>query len=232
MNCAEPARPSVTIHYAQSLDGRIATRTGHSQWISGDASLKLAHELRASHAAVMVGVGTVIADNPHLTVRLVPGRSPLRIVVDSTLRLPLDAHLLSDAAAKTLIATTSRAPAARIQCLRRLGVEVLVTEEDSCGRIDLAKLLCCLGSMGVGSVLVEGGCGLITSIMRDRLVDRLVVCVAPKVIGSGIDAVGDLNVLHLDDALVLGHAQFTPMGEDLIIDGQIQREPASSGLHR
>src|SRR5437868_3803386 len=92
-------RPYVTIHYAQTLDGRIATCTGSSQWISGDASLTLAHELRAVHQAVMVGVGTVLADNPRLTVRLVPGRSPVRIVADSTLRLPAEAHVLTDAAA-------------------------------------------------------------------------------------------------------------------------------------
>src|SRR5207248_11623610 len=95
--CGE--RPRVTMHYAQTLDGRIATRTGQSQWISGEASLRLAHELRAAHQAVMVGVGTILADNPRLPVRLVDGASPRRIVVASPLRAPLDAHVLTDGAA-------------------------------------------------------------------------------------------------------------------------------------
>src|SRR5438132_13313869 len=114
--------PAVTVHYAQTLDGRIATRTHSSQWISGDAALQLAHELRAAHEAVMVGVGTVVADNPRLTVRLVPGRSPLRIVADSALSLPPDASVLTDGAAKTLIATTERAPHERLAAPRPAGI--------------------------------------------------------------------------------------------------------------
>src|SRR5947209_20253835 len=108
---ARRARPAVTIHYAQTLDGRIATRTHSWQWISGDASLALAHRLRAEHDAVMVGLGTVVADDPRLTVRLVPGSSPLRVVADSALRLPDGCHVLTDRCAPTLIAVTDRAPA-------------------------------------------------------------------------------------------------------------------------
>ena len=94
-------RPRVTLHFAQTLDGRIATRTGCSQWISGPGSLRLAHELRADHDAVMVGAGTVCSDNPRLTVRLVEGHSPLRVIVDSTLRLPLTSNVLTDGQAPT-----------------------------------------------------------------------------------------------------------------------------------
>jgi riboflavin-specific deaminase-like protein len=120
---AEPdgALPTLTIHYAQTLDGRIATRTGDSQWISSPDSLAFAHQLRASHKAIMVGVGTILADDPRLTVRLSPGESPRRVVLDSALRIPLDAKVLTDGQSQTLVATTSRAPAERIEAVRNVG---------------------------------------------------------------------------------------------------------------
>ncbi len=214
-------RPRVTIHYAQTLDGRIATCTGNSQWISGDGSLRLAHELRAAHQAVMVGVGTALVDNPRLTLRLAPGRSPLRIVADSTLRLPLDSHLLSDGEAHTLVATTSRAPRERIDAVRAAGAEVVVTDQDAAGRVELGDLFARLAERGVGSLLIEGGGCLITSALQQRLVDRLVVCIAPKLIGAGIEAIGDLRILRLADALTFSRAGFTPLGEDIIFDGEL-----------
>ncbi len=218
---ALPTRTSLTVHYAQTLDGRIATRTGHSQWISGQDSLRLAHQLRASHQAVMVGVGTVLADNPRLTVRNVPGPSPLRIVVDSTLRLPLDAAVLTDGAAPTLVATTPRAPDGRMAAVRERGAEVLVVSCDASGRVNLANLLDQLTARGVRSVLVEGGAGLVTSAFQERLVDRLVVCIAPKVLGTGLEAIGNLDILRLDDAVTFGQARFSTLGQDVIFDGQI-----------
>ena len=120
------ARPSVTVHYAQTIDGRLATRTGDSQWISGQESLVLAHALRASHAAVLVGSGTVAADDPRLTARLVEGPSPVRVVVDSRLRLSTTASVVTDGAAPTILATTDLAPVDRRREFAQLGVEVLV----------------------------------------------------------------------------------------------------------
>ena len=216
-------RPSVTVHYAQTLDGRIATRTGNSRWISGEASLRLAHELRAEHQAVMVGIGTVLADNPQLTVRLVPGRSPRRVVLDSTLRIPLDAHVLADGTSPTLVGTTSRAPEERIKAVEQRGAEVLVADQDPTGRVDLADLLRRLAARDVATVLVEGGARVITSALRGRLVDRLVVCIAPKVIGAGIEAIGNLGILHLTEALTFSRACFTLLEEDVIFDGVIDR---------
>jgi riboflavin-specific deaminase-like protein len=216
--------PRVTVHYAQSLDGRIATCTGDSQWIGGPASLRLAHQLRADHTAVLVGVGTVLADNPRLTVRLVEGSSPHRIVVDSRLRLPLATNLLVDRAAPTCVATTAAAPAERVQAIRELGADVLVVDPDEHGQVDLRRLLMCLAAeRGLESVLIEGGGGVITSALRQGIVDRLVVCIAARLIGSGVAAVGDLGVTRLQEAPGFSDARFRLLEDDVIFEGQLAR---------
>ncbi len=167
----------------------------------------------------MVGVGTVLADNPRLTVRLVEGTSPHRVIVDSTLRLPLEASVLSDGASPTLVATTSRAPAERIRLVEQVAqVEVVAT--DATGGVDLDALLRRLVVRGLSSVLVEGGSRLITAFLRRRLVDRLVVCVAPMILGTGTDAVGDLGIDVLGEAITFESVTFTPLGRDVIFDGR------------
>jgi riboflavin-specific deaminase-like protein len=228
-NGRQRGRPRVTVHYAQTLDGRIATRSGNSQWISGDESLRLAHALRASHQAVMVGIGTVLVDNPRLTVRHVPGESPRRIVLDSTLRLPLDTHLLTDAAAPTLVATTDRATASQREAIEAQGVEVVVVEPDALGRVGLTALLGDLAARGIESVLIEGGARLVTTALRENLVDRLVVCIAPKVVGRGIEAVGELDILRLSDAITFSQARFSALGPDMIFEGDLERSNGTSG---
>jgi riboflavin-specific deaminase-like protein len=176
-------RPGVTLSYAQTLDGRLATSTGSSQWISAPESLRFSHELRAEHDAIMVGAGTVWKDDPRLTVRLVAGQNPLRVVVDSTLRTPLSAAaLMGEAAQGTVFAVTDRAPAAKRDKVRALGATVLSVPAQSGGRVDLVALLAALHERGIRSLLVEGGAELITALLRARLVDRLVVCVAPKIL--------------------------------------------------
>lgn len=216
--------PRVTIHYAQTLDGRIATRTGQSQWISGAETLDLAHALRAEHDAVMVGIGTVLADNPRLTVRRTAGASPRRVIVDSRLRLPINARVLVDGAARTIVATTLRAPAERVAEIQARGAMVRVGPADAAGRVDLRALLLDLGKEQISSVLVEGGQGLITSLLRARLVRRIVICIAPKVIGAGIEAIGALGIDQLDHALTFSRATFRPVGAEMIFDGVFENE--------
>jgi riboflavin-specific deaminase-like protein len=221
-------RPIVTVHYAQTLDGRIATRSGQAQWISSEATLQFAHQLRAAHDAVMVGVGTVIADDPRLTVRLVPGRSPYRIVVDSRLRLPPGSQVLTDGAAPTILATTAAAPADRREALRAAGIDLLVARATADGQVDLADLLVRLPSLGLASVLLEGGRGLLTSVLRGRLVDRWIVCIAPKLIGQGVEAVGDLGITHLSQAITFAQTSIRVLGPDLIFDGTLAAADAAS----
>ena len=229
MHCMEPrtasapaTRPFVTVSYAQTLDGRLATATGSSQWISGSESLRFAHELRASHDAILVGVGTVCKDNPRLTVRLAAGRDPLRIVADCTLRTPLTAAVLGNgAAAGTILAVTDRAPAERRDAVRALGATVLELPRNADDHVDLVALLSSLAEQGIRSVMVEGGATLITALLYARLVDRLAVCIAPKVLGAGIEAVGDLGIRDLACALTLSDMRVTPYGADLVIDGRV-----------
>jgi diaminohydroxyphosphoribosylaminopyrimidine deaminase / 5-amino-6-(5-phosphoribosylamino)uracil reductase len=215
-------RPVVTLSYAQTLDGRLATSTGSSQWISSPESLRFSHELRANHDAIMVGVGTVCKDDPRLTVRFAAGRNPLRVVVDSTLRTPLTAAVLTKGAApSTVLAVTDRAPAVKCDRVRALGAAVLCLPTDAGGGVDLFALLAALHRRGVGSVLVEGGARVITALLLARLADRLVVCVAPKILGAGIEAVGDLGIRELARALLMTDTSVTRCGVDLVLDSRV-----------
>ena len=213
-------RPFVTVKYAQSLDGRIATETGDSRWISGPDALRFAHKLRAEHDAILVGIGTVLADDPALTVRLVKGTNPLRVVVDSRLRIPLDAQTLADvASAPTLIATARTAGKRRLTELHRRGAEVLwLPDASKVPRVDLASLLDELCRRGMSSVLVEGGRGIITSMLKARAVDRLIVITAPKIIGEGTEAIGDLGITRLSDAITFASVKTRRLGDDLVFD--------------
>jgi 5-amino-6-(5-phosphoribosylamino)uracil reductase/diaminohydroxyphosphoribosylaminopyrimidine deaminase/5-amino-6-(5-phosphoribosylamino)uracil reductase len=224
---AAPRLPWVTVKYAQTLDGRIATRSGESQWISSEASLVYAHTLRAQHDALLVGVGTVLRDNPRLTVRLVAGRNPLRVVADSALRTPPTAAVF-DSPGATWLAAVGPVDPARQQALEARGARVLALPAGPDGRVDPLWLLDALARERVRSVLVEGGAALITTLLRERLVHRLVVCVAPKVLGSGVEAIGDLGIARLAEALTFRRSVFRPSGADVLFEGDlaIAREPA------
>jgi GTP cyclohydrolase II len=213
-------RPYVTLKYAQTLDGRIATRTGDSKWISGESERRTSHALRAACDAVLVGIRTVLADDPLLTVRLVPGVSPLRVVLDSTLRVPSDAQVLG-AAAPTLVVTTERSDVERRQELRSGGVGVRVVSPDPVCGVDLAETLAVLRASGVRSLLVEGGGAVITSFLRGRLADRVIVGIAPRILGAGTEAVGDLSVEYVSEGLRLSARSVHALGEDLLVAGDL-----------
>jgi diaminohydroxyphosphoribosylaminopyrimidine deaminase/5-amino-6-(5-phosphoribosylamino)uracil reductase len=214
--------PFITIKYAQTLDGRIASSTGHSRWISSPPSHKLAHKMRSLHDAVLVGIGTVIRDNPQLTVRLVKGISPHRVILDSKLRIPPEAVVLTeqDIAAAT-IATTPSAPTARLKVFQKMGIEVLVIPPDGQGDVDLRQLLKVLGERNITSILVEGGAETITSFIRLSLADRLVVFTAPRIMGRGVEAVGELDVTEVERAIKLTFERIYRSGDDIVIEARV-----------
>src|SRR5512145_2068651 len=218
----ETGQPFVTVKYAQTLDGRIATATGQSQWISSPASLKFAHQLRAEHDAILVGIGTVLKDNPTLTVRRVRGRNPLRIVVDSGLVISMEANVLQNLSqTPTMIATVKNASDPHFQELARTGAEMLAIEPDEQNRVNLKVLLQRLAAKNISSVLIEGGAQIITSALKDNLVNRLVTIIAPKIIGKGIEATGDLNIRNLEGAKILSVRRVMKRGTDMIIDSRL-----------
>jgi 3,4-dihydroxy 2-butanone 4-phosphate synthase/GTP cyclohydrolase II len=218
---AGAARPYVALKYAQTLDGRIATSTGDARWISGEQERRTSHALRAACDAVLVGVGTVIADDPQLTVRMVPGNSPIRVVLDSELRTPGDARVLSPDAATTIV-TTSASSAERRAELRRGGVSVVVVPAGPHG-VDLGAALDALFGDGIRSVLVEGGARVITSLLSLGLADRLVVGIAPRVLGSGTEAVRDLGITEVASSIRIEHRAVHVVGDDVLIAGDLTR---------
>jgi riboflavin-specific deaminase-like protein len=191
--------------------------------ISGPASLRLAHQLRRENDGILVGIGTVLADNPRLTVRLVDGRDPLRIVIDSRLRIPLTARVLQEGAAHhTVIATTDRVDPRRVGELEDLGAEILILPEEANGAgVNLIELFAALGRRRVASVLVEGGAGIITSLLAGRLVDRMIIAIAPKIIGQGLEAIGDLGISSLTGAITFSSVKTRRLGPDIIFDGRL-----------
>lgn len=216
--------PFVTLKFAQTLDGRIATASGHSQWISSLPARKFAHRLRNIHDAVLVGVGTVMKDNPELTVRLTRGRNPVRIIVDSHLRIPLHSNVLThQGMAKTIIATTKGADLEKRTLLMDMGIDVMLIAEDYRHQIDMNSLLTELGKKEISSVLVEGGAAVITTILREHLADKAVIIIAPKIVGKGIEAVGDLGIERIDNALEFSFKRIIRKGDDLVIDGRIEK---------
>ena len=177
-------RSSISLKLAVSLDGRTAARTGASKWITGKLSRKRVHELRSGHDAVMIGVGTLLADDPDLTVRDAKGRNPIRVVVDSKLRTPVDSRLVISAdAAPTCIITTEAAPQENLIALESAGVAVLVANSTPEGRVDLIHALELLAEREVVSVLCEGGSELAGSVLAAELVGDVHLFIAPILLG-------------------------------------------------
>lgn len=217
--------PFVALKTAMTLDGKIATATGQSQWITNEASRYETHRLRDVYDGILVGINTALADNPSLTTRLkeYQGRNPVRIVVDSRARLPLTAQLVTDGAARTIVAVTAGAPAERVEALRSAGVEIIVA--GSGAHVDMRSLMEQLGAMKITSVLVEGGGSVNFSLLQAGLADRVYAFIAPKLVG-GRDALtpveGD-GFQELDHAVELENIQLRQLGSDVLLTGIVKR---------
>lgn len=223
---ARDGRPWFCLKAGVTLDGKVATRTGQSKWITGEAARRDAHRLRNALDAIMVGVGTVRADRPRLDVRGVRGgRDPIRVVVDSALRTPATAPVLpaNGSPARTILATTAAAPAARERRLARAGAEVWRLPARRDGRVALPALARRLAREGITSVLVEGGPTLHGALLRARLADELVLYVAPMVVAEGLGWVGGPGYPALAKA---PRMQFIGeprrVGEDLVLTARMR----------
>ena len=215
--------PFVTAKFACTLDGKISTVTGESQWISCEESRNFVHRLRDVNDGILVGVGTILADNPSLTTRIDNGKNPVRIVVDSLARTPINSKFLNDGAAKNIIAVTENAPADKISALQNLGAEIIFCGNSQ--QVDLKILMAELARREITSVLLEGGGTLNFSMFRAGLIDKVFAFVAPKIIGgkNALTPVEGAGVEKLSDAVQLENLTAEKIGTDILICGYLRR---------
>lgn len=220
--------PFCTLKLAMSLDGRIALADGASRGLSGDETLKLVHAMRLGHEAIMVGSGTVIADDPELTVRLADNpdqRQPTRFILDGRLAVPLTARVFDQSSAKTVVVATAAADPAKKAELEKREVEVWTAKGDDQGLVDLADLLRTMGLHEYINVLVEGGSRVAASFLRAGLVDKAAFCYSPRLIGGdGVPAVAALGIGDLGKTLGLRDLQARRIGDDLLVEGYLSRQ--------
>lgn len=222
----EHKKPFIVLKAAMTLDGKIATATGQSKWITNETSRAYGYKLRDIYDGIMVGINTVIEDNPMLTARVDGGKNPIRIVVDSSLKIDINANVVQDKSAKTIIATTDKADKDKILKLQAQDVDVIVVDKDENDKVDIEKLLNILGQQNICSILVEGGATLSGSFVAKKLVDKVYFFIAPKIIG-GKEAktpVAGTGILNLQEALALKDIQIEKLEEDILIIGRVDKD--------
>jgi diaminohydroxyphosphoribosylaminopyrimidine deaminase/5-amino-6-(5-phosphoribosylamino)uracil reductase len=216
--------PFVTMKIAQTLDGKIATVTGESKWITGKEAREEGHRLRDAHDAILVGINTVLKDDPSLTTRIPGGRDPIRVIVDSKLRIPINAKVMTQqSSAKTIVATVSGTPKNKIEKLQNAGVNVLLVKGKN-GRVDLYDLMMKLGRLDIMSLLIEGGAEVNASALNSGIVDKVVMFIAPTIM-TGKDSlcsIGGISPKKLGHAIRLTDVTSRFVGQDLMIEGYIR----------
>lgn len=215
-------RPYVTMKYAMTLDGKIATCTGASKWITGEAARNHVQKQRHRNRAIMVGIGTVLADDPLLTCRIEGGRSPIRIVCDSQLRTPLSSQLVTTALSFPTILATCCSDQSRKEPYEKKGCKILTIPEQN-GRVNLTALMEALGAIEIDSLLLEGGAALHWSALESGIVQKALVYIAPKIFGGDFaqSPVGGTGVFQPHQAFPLKAGTITRLGEDFLIESEV-----------
>lgn len=218
-------QPFVVMKMAMTLDGKLATVTGASKWITGSTAREQAHHLRHRLSAIMVGVNTVIEDNPILNCRIENGRHPIRLIVDSKLRIPVESQVLENQAIqKTIVATTAACNQEKRRILEEKGVEVMILPEKA-GRVDLQAWMKALGERNIDSILLEGGATLNFSMLAEGLVHQVQAYIAPKIFGgeAAPTPVGGAGFEQVADAKLLEDLRVEKVGEDIWICGNLSK---------
>jgi 3,4-dihydroxy 2-butanone 4-phosphate synthase/GTP cyclohydrolase II len=213
--------PYITLAYAQSLDGSIAPRSGELLRLSNPLSCAMTHHLRARHDAILVGINTVLSDDPRLTVRLVAGKHPRPVVIDGCLRTPLGARLLASPARGPIVATSHGACPVKEERLRQAGACVIRVPSGPDGRLDLSALLTLLVQMKVGSLMVEGGAGVLSSFLSLRLADQVVITISPRFVG-GLPALTGGQGDRMRSLPPLRNVRYQSLAGDLIVWGDLK----------
>ena len=209
------------LKFAQTLDAHIADHNGGSKWITSIDSRRYVHSLRATYDAVLIGAGTALKDNPSLTVRLVDGRNPQKIVVDSKLKLSPDLNVFKKNPEKGVILLTSENSSQKHKKIEKLaaqGIKIIFLKEESSGLLDLRHALKELGKLNITSVLVEGGSKIFTSFIKEYLFDEILMFVSPKLLGCGIPSVGNLGIKSLRQAVKIKVVNVKQTGDDVLIE--------------
>jgi len=214
--------PFIILKVAATLDGKLATRNGESQWITGETSRRFVHRLRDQVDGVVVGIGTVMKDDPMLTTRIRGGRDPYRIVFDSRLRIPENAKVVDLSPSKTIVATTEMASRDKIERLQKKGVQILISDS-KLGKVDLKSSLLKLGEMGMISLLVEGGSQINGSFLDQGLIDKIFLFLSPKLIGDPLapGIFSGAGIASLKEATSIKDLKVRRVGEDILLEGYL-----------
>tara|TARA_Y100000310_G_scaffold342765_1_gene447339 strand:+ start:1264 stop:2334 length:1071 start_codon:yes stop_codon:yes gene_type:complete len=216
---AKAKKPFVILKLAMSLDGKIATSSGDSKYITGREARKYVHQIRNDVDAVMVGINTVIRDNPLLDSRLIKGKNPIKVIVDSSLKISEKAKVLKDPS-KVIIATTKKAPKRKIDKLHLKGITVLTLKPQK-GLVSLKELMTELGKSEITSVMIEGGAELSGNAIKENMVDKILMFSAPKIIGNGLGPIKNLGIKKVNKAIKLKDTSTKNIGKDVLVTGYL-----------